>query len=162
MRRSRIVPALALLFGLATLLASPKAGAVSPWDSLVGYWQGAGKVSLTNGKTERVKCAVSYKTGDNGRSVKQTLRCASADYTISALAELRVSGGAVTGSWEERTYSATGEISGRQAGNVLSLNIKGASFTAALNVATNNCRQSINIAPQGLEVSRISIDLTKC
>lgn len=157
MRRCTLV----LGLSLATAFSSVEARAASPLEVLVGYWQGVGKVSMNNGKIERVKCAVSYKAGDNN-SIRQTMRCVSADYAIHALAEFRVSGAAVTGSWEERTYSATGEISGRHAGSTLALNIKGASFTAALNVSTVNCRQTINIAPQGLEVSRISIDLTKC
>lgn len=162
MRRSMTWLAVSLSLGFSMgFLGLLEANAASPLESLVGYWQGVGKIAMTSGKTERVKCAVSYRAGE-ANSVKQTLRCSSPDYTINALAEIKVNGAAVTGSWEERTYSTTGEITGRQAGHMLTLNIKGASFAAALNVSTINCKQTINIAPQGTEVSRISIDLTKC
>ena len=50
------------------------------------------------------------------RSIRQTMRCASADYSINSLAELRVKGDQVTGSWEEKTYSAKGDVTGRFSG----------------------------------------------
>jgi hypothetical protein len=31
-----------------------------------------------------------------------------------------------------------------------------------MNLTSTNCRQSINISPQGLEVTKISIGLGKC
>ena len=42
------------------------------------------------------------------------------------------------------------------------LSIQGANFTAAMNVALSNCKQTISITPQGLDVTRISIGLGKC
>lgn len=165
MRRIPAAVALVLTAALAVTVAldgRTPAGAATPFEGLAGYWTGGGQVALNNGKTERVKCAVTYKVGDNGVQVRQNMRCASADYTINASAELNVSGANVTGSWEEKTYSATGQVSGRYAGTTFTLNIKGASFTAAMNVSTTGCKQNINIAPQGLEVTRISIGLAKC
>ena len=90
------------------------------------------------------------------------MRCASADYSINATAELRVKGSQVSGSWEEKTYSAVGQVTGRYTGNAFVLSIQGANFTAAINVTLANCKQTINITPQGLEVNRISIGLAKC
>ena len=71
-------------------------------------------------------------------------------------------GAQVTGNWEERTYSATGEVTGKYTGNAFALAIKGGNFTASMNVSLSNCKQSISIAPQGLEVNRITIGLAKC
>lgn len=162
----RISSALALISTLAlaaTLtLERPTPARAEPLDSLGGYWTGGGQVALNNGKTERVKCAVTYKVGENGGQIRQNMRCASSDYTINASADLRVNGANVTGSWEEKTYSATGEVSGKYSGTTFALNIKGANFTAAMNVNTTGCKQNINIAPQGLDVTRISIGLAKC
>ena len=109
-----------------------------------------------------MKCAVSYRVGQGGTQIKQTMRCASADYSINATADLSVKGAQVTGSWEEKTYSATGEISGRYTGGSFVLSIKGANFTAAMNVGLSSCKQSITIHPRGLEVRRISMSLAKC
>lgn len=133
-----------------------------PIADLTGYWSGAGSVTLSNGNTERVKCAVTYKVTDGGAQVRQSMRCASQDYSINASADLRIKGQQVTGNWEEKTYAATGEITGRYTGNAFVLSIKGGNFTAAMNVALSDCKQSISISPQGLDVTRVSIGLGKC
>lgn len=131
-----------------------------PIEELTGYWSGGGSVSLANGKTERVKCQVVYKA-DGASQVRQTMRCASADYSINALAELRVKGNQVSGTWEEKTYAAKGAVSGRYGSDGFVLSIQGANFSAAMNVTLANCKQSLNISPQGLDVTRVSIALSK-
>jgi hypothetical protein len=142
--------------------ASAVAALASPIEDMNGYWSGSGSVVLSNGNTERVKCSVFYKVSEGGTQIRQAMRCASADYKIDALAELRVRGEKVSGSWEEKTYSATGEVSGRFADNNFVLSIKGANFTAAMSVSLSDCKQNISISPQGLDVTRISIGLGKC
>lgn len=144
------------------LAMSVSAMAASPFEELSGYWTGAGSVTLSSGNTERVKCAVTYRVSEGGGQIKQSIRCASTDYSINASADLRVKGEHVTGSWEEKTYSATGEVSGRYTGSSFVLSIQGANFTAAMNVSVSACKQSINISPKGLDVNRISIGLAKC
>jgi hypothetical protein len=148
--------------GCVGLCAMTWAAGASSIDELTGYWTGTGSVTLASGTTERVKCAVTYKVSDSGGQIKQTIRCASTDYSINALADLRVKGEQVSGSWEEKTYAATGQVTGRYTGSSFVLSIQGGSFTAAMNVTLSACKQSINISPQGLDVNRISIGLAKC
>ena len=132
-----------------------------PIGDLAGFWSGNGAVTLTSGNTERVKCQVFYKSDGNSQ-LKQTLRCASADYTINSTADLQVKGGQVTGSWEEKTYAAKGDVTGRYSGENFALMIKGASFTATMNVTLSACKQSINITPKGLDITKVTIALAKC
>ena len=150
---------MAAALALAVSATGARAGSI---DEMTGYWTGSGSVVLSNGNTERVKCAVTYKISEGGTQIKQSMRCASADYNINASADLNVKGQSVTGSWEEKTYSAVGEVSGRYTGSNFVLSIKGASFTASMNLTVSDCKQSISIAPQGLDVARISIGLAKC
>ena len=156
----RVRAAAAVLASTAGLVAS--GAAAEPIDDLPGYWTGAGTVTLNGGDTERVKCAVVYKVRQGPTQIKQTLRCASSDYTINASAEYSVSGSQVEGKWEEKTYSATGDVSGRYTGGSFQLNIKGANFTAAMTMDVSRCKQSIQIRPKGLEVRRIAMSLSKC
>jgi len=151
-----------LALSVAVAMAVATGAAAGPIEDLSGYWTGAGTVLLTSGSTERVKCAVIYKVGGSGTQIKQTMRCASADYNINAAAELRVNGAQVSGNWEEKTYSATGDVAGRYTGSSFVLSIKGQNFTAGMNVGLSSCKQSINITPQGLDVRRISMNLAKC
>ena len=146
--------------GLAVALAATTAAA-GPIEDLDGYWSGGGTVVLSDGK-EQVKCAVRYKVGASGTQIRQNMRCASADYNINAAAELRLQGSQVSGNWEEKTYSTTGDVTGRYTGSSLVLSIKGANFTAAMTVGLSTCKQSITIQPRGLEVRRISMSLAKC
>jgi hypothetical protein len=151
--------AVALPTALCSWLASGPALA-DPLRDLTGYWSGNGSIALSNGKTERVKCSVLYKA-DGGTQIRQTMRCASPDYSINSLAELRVKGGQVSGTWEEKTYSAKGDVTGRFGGDSFALSIKGAAFSAVMNVTLSSCKQSLNITPEGLEVTRVSINLAK-
>ncbi|HWE15792.1 MAG TPA: hypothetical protein VG758_01215, partial [Hyphomicrobiaceae bacterium] len=142
----------AMLFAAAAL--------ADPIPGLTGYWSGSGSIALSNGKTERVKCQVFYRSEGTGQLV-QTMRCASPDYNINSLAELTLNGTKVSGTWEEKTYAAKGAVSGRYGGDTFSLSIQGANFSASMNVTVSNCRQSLTITPSGLEVSRVSITLAK-
>jgi hypothetical protein len=148
------------LTGASLAVLAATAAAAGPIEELDGYWSGGGTVVFSEG-SERVKCAVRYKVGQGGAQIKQTMRCASADYSINATAELAVSGAQVAGNWEEKTYSASGQVSGRYTGTFV-LSIKGANFSAAMNVNLSSCKQSITIHPRGLEVRRISMNLAKC
>lgn len=152
----------AVLFGVYTVLAAGTAAAAGPIEELTGYWTGSGSVVLANGSTERVKCAVVYKVSEASTRIRQSLRCASADYRLDGVAELRMQGAQVSGRWEERTYSAAGDVSGRYTGSSFVLTIQGGSFSASMKVGLGSCKQSINIAPKGLEVRRVSMSLAKC
>ena len=152
---------LAVALGLCVASVAAGGAAAGPIEELSGYWTGAGTVVLKGGDTERVKCAVVYKVGGGATQIKQTMRCASADYNINAAAELRVNGAQVAGNWEEKTYSATGDVTGRYTGSSFVLAIQGASFTAAMNVGLSGCKQSITITPKGLDVRRISMNLAQ-
>jgi hypothetical protein len=149
----------ALCAGLALGLV-PGPALADPIGDLSGYWSGNGSIALANGKTERVKCNVLYK-GDGGAQLRQTMRCASADYSINSLAELRLKGDRVSGTWEEKTYAAKGDVTGRFGGDSFALSIQGTNFSAAMNVTLSNCKQSLSITPQGLDVTRVSISLAK-
>jgi hypothetical protein len=81
-------------------------GAVAgPIETLPGRWTGWGHMTLDSGNTERVKCIATYIKENDGRELRHNLRCASSNYRIDAIAQLKVSRGQVNGEWQERTYS---------------------------------------------------------
>ena len=129
-------------------------------DEFSGYWSGTGMVTWTNGTTEQLKCVATYRPG--GDQLRQNLRCASQGYSISASIELKFAGDAVAGTWEEKTYSANGAITGKLTDTGFLLSIKGPTFSAVMNVEHTTCKQSIDIEPIGVDVSRIKIGLGRC
>jgi uncharacterized protein GlcG (DUF336 family) len=150
----------ALATAAGVLLVFIDGAAAGPVEDLPGYWTGLGSITMSSGNTEQLKCVVTYKV--NGASLKQNMRCASAAYTINGIADLDVRGDKVTGKWEEQTYAATGEVTGRVVDGGFTLIIKGVSFTAGMTVSGTNCKQQIAITPTGLEVAKIAIGLGKC
>lgn len=152
----------AVAMGLAASAPLATSALANPVAELAGRWSGWGSVKLANGTAEQVKCIATYQVEDGGGGLQQNLRCASPSYKIDAVAKLSLASGQVTGSWEERTYSASGSVSGRMTGSGFNLSIQGANFSAAMAVATSACKQSINIAPNGFDITRIAIGLGKC
>lgn len=152
---------LVLAAGLPLGLMCPAGEALAdPLGELPGRWSGSGSIRMANGTTQSVKCVATYFVA--GATVTQNLRCASPSYKIDTKANLSVRGGQVTGNWEERQYAQTGAVSGRMTSNGFNLQISGAQFTAALQLTSTACKQSLSITPKGFDVSRISIGLGKC
>lgn len=133
-----------------------------PVTDLPGRWSGWGSVQLANGSSEQLRCVATYLVEDRGITVKQNLRCASQGYKIDASSNLTLNGAQVSGAWEEKTWSTTGTISGRMLNNGFTLTIEGLGFSAGMAVNTSNCKQTINIIPVGFDVSKVSMNLSKC
>lgn len=159
-----IRPGMLLQLALAVAVVSLGASLAmaNPVSDLPGRWSGWGAVKLSNGNSEQVKCVATYFLQNGGDAVQQNLRCASTNYKIDVTAYYILKGAAVSGSWEEKTWAATGEVSGKMNGNGFDLAIKGQNFSAAMAMTTSNCKQSISIAPRGFDISQISIGLGKC
>ena len=144
-----------------SLVFATSSGA-APIDDLPGRWSGWGTISTPSGAPEQVKCIATYFLNDGGASLVQNLRCASSSYKIDATAKLKHAAGALSGEWEEKTYSAIGSVTGQTTGDGFVLAIKGDKFTAELAVTSTNCKQSVTITPIGLDISKIAISLGKC
>ena len=157
----RTKPCLAVTIFALVLGATSATATATKLDDYAGYWTGTGKVSMTNGSTEQVKCVVTYKV--TGQELRQNVRCAGQGFSFNGTAQLQVGQtGAVTGSWTENTYAATGDVTGKATDKGFLLSISGQTFTAVMDVATSACKQTMDIVPKGLEVSRIAIGLGKC
>ena len=156
-------PLVARSLALGLFAVASGAGAVaSPVTDLPGRWSGWGSIQHSNGSSEQLRCVATYFVEDRGSTVKQNLRCASQGYKIDASSNLTVSGGQVSGAWEEKTWSTTGMITGRMLNNGFNLTIEGVGFSAGMAVNTTNCKQTISITPKGFDVSKVSMNLSKC
>jgi hypothetical protein len=143
-------------------MAMPFAATANPVSKLPGRWTGWGSVTHEGGAKEQLKCVATYFVENSGKAIRQNLRCASKGYKIDAIAKLQLNSTAVSGTWVERIQTESGSVSGRMTRKGFNLAIRGKDFSAAMSISTSKCKQSINIAPQGLGISRISIGLAKC
>jgi hypothetical protein len=89
----------ALAWALFAFAAGP-AEAASPLAQLDGSWSGSGRINLTNGKSEGLKCTAYYTPKEGGAEVGVALRCASASNKVDLRAKLVSDGSRVSGSWE--------------------------------------------------------------
>ncbi len=151
-----------VLIGAVSAVAMGQAALAGPIETLPGRWTGWGQMTLDGGNTERVKCVATYIKENGGRELRHNLRCASSNYRIDAVAQLKVSRGTVSGEWQERTYATGGAVTGRVSGDGINVRIVGNQFSATMMVDTGQCAQSMNIAPKGMGVRQIAVELKKC
>jgi hypothetical protein len=153
----------AALIALGTwgIALSSGAEAAGPFAPLNGTWSGAGQIKLNDGRTESLKCKAYYVPRGGGAAIGLSLRCASASNKIELRSSLTSSGGAVTGSWEERTFNASGDVSGQVSGNRLRLSINGGGLSGSMTVTMGEKSQSISVSTQGVALRGVNISLRR-
>ena len=155
--------ALAGLLAVAGLMLATTlpAAAQSPFATLSGNWSGSGNVRFTGGSTEAVKCRAYYSPKDAGTSLGIAILCASPSSKIELRATLKYEGGKVTGSWEERTYNASGAVEGQASSNKINVSINGGGLTGSMAVGVNGASQSVKIKTEGIGMTGVDISLSR-
>ena len=154
------------LLGLAILsLASVAAmstvsdAEASPTKRLLGTWAGRGVARFEGNKSERIKCNAYYTGG--GRKLNIAVRCASTSYKIEIRSKLENRSGRLTGTWEERTFNASGQTSGSINDERIRLSINGGGLTASMAVQFNDTEQNIKVRTDGSQLKSVAIDLSR-
>jgi hypothetical protein len=147
-----------VLLGLAAMGAAEAAG--GGLAGLGGSWSGSGHVHMENGQREAIRCSASYAPRAGGTAVGLSLRCASPSGRIELRASLQASGTRVSGTWEERSYNATGDLSGVAADNSLRLRFSG-SLSGAMLVTTNGASQSISVQTDVSALKGVNVSLRR-
>ncbi|ABD05728.1 conserved hypothetical protein [Rhodopseudomonas palustris HaA2] len=135
--------------------------AAGAFDGMAGYWNGSGKVELSDGSTERIRCRASYAVAGEGRLLQQTLVCASTSAKFDITSHVEENGGRITGTWTEASRNANGQVTGTARGGRVDAQVAGPGFSASLSVATRGASQSVSIVPQGTNVRNVSVSLKK-
>ncbi|HSD91524.1 MAG TPA: hypothetical protein VLB11_00665 [Methyloceanibacter sp.] len=155
----RVVSSLLLMAAFViTPWPVPTASAANPFDVLLGSWRGNGQILLSNGARERLKCNAYYTGG--GSQLGMAIRCQSESSNVEIRSKLSQSGNRITGTWEERTYNATGTARGQASGSRISLQISGG-VTGTMSVSYSGSRQSVAISTQGIALKSVTIDLSR-
>jgi hypothetical protein len=158
-RFASIVLPMAAAFALTSAIAAAPAG--GPFGEFKGSWSGGGHIRLDDRKIENLQCKAYYSPRGDGLSVGVALRCVSASTKIELRAKLSSRGNQVSGSWEERTYNASGTVIGVASSNRLQLTINGGGLTGAMTVTTREKGQSISVHTAGAPVKGINISLRR-
>ncbi|MGE0702169.1 MAG: hypothetical protein AB7O57_23940 [Hyphomicrobiaceae bacterium] len=136
------------------------AHAEGPFSGLTGTWRGSAQVQLQSGSSETLKCHA-YYTPKSGSELGLAIRCASASNKIELRAQLTSTDGKVSGQWEERTYNASGGVTGQAQEGRLSLSIEGGAFKGSMAVRTDGASQTVLIKTEGIALQGVNIALSR-
>lgn len=154
---SRRLPIIALL---AFCLGASDTTSATEFDGLPGFWKGPGRIEFSDGSSEALVCKAYYATSDP-KSLSIALRCASRSNKIELRAKLVAEGEGerLTGVWEERTFNASGTVTGHAIGGEIALNIDGGGFAATMLVVTDDSQQTVSISAQGVAFTNVNVAL---
>lgn len=139
--------ALALVTATDVRAAPESAPAASPFASLAGWWGGDGRLSFKDGKVEQVKCRATYFIEAEGKSLKQTVRCASGSGKIEVSSNVAEAGGKLSGTWSEQVYGLSGSLDGEVTPRGFRVAVKNEANGAAANmeIVVRDVRQIVEL-----------------
>lgn len=126
----------------------PRPGPVqkdAPFKELAGRWTGEGRIGMSEGKVENVKCRATYFVEGTGNLLKQNIRCASAGGKVEVKSEVLAKDGKLTGTWNELVYNVGGDLKGEVTQRGFHIVVRGGDLTANMDVIVMNDRQIVEI-----------------
>lgn len=150
-----------LFMGAVTHFSLPaSAESASPLSTLVGNWNGRGTLRFEGGRSERISCR-GYYTANGAAGLKLALRCASPSASIDLRSSLQYRGGRVTGTWEERSFNASGAIAGRATSGNMNLAVHGGGLSGSMSVSFSGSKQSVSIDTLGTGLKGVFVNLRR-
>ncbi len=151
--------AFAVISAVTVSLSTNSAAADASLGVLAGSWHGGGTMSFENGKTEDISCNGYYKGGGN---LSVVIRCKGTSSNFELRSKLSSNGDKVSGSWEERTYNATGDVSGTASAGKLNVQFSG-SLTGSLEMSFSSSSQSVSVSvdTKGAGIKGVRVSLSR-
>lgn len=137
----------------ATAAVEPGLGA------LAGAWRGDGTMFFESGQDESISCNGYYK-GSGSLSI--VIRCKGSSSNFELRSKLEANGDKISGSWEERTYNAAGEVSGTTSPGKLDIQFSG-SLTGTLEMSYSPSSQSVSVSvgTKGAGIKGVRVSLNR-
>jgi hypothetical protein len=132
----------------------------SPFAKLNGSWRGSGQIRFNDGSAERLSCHGYYNDKAGNTQLSLAIRCQSATHQLNMRGSLDYHEGRVRGHWEERTFNAEGNVSGRATPNWLSLAITGP-VSGSMRIAVNPSSHQVSINTGGVGFKSVSISFRR-
>jgi hypothetical protein len=145
--------------GAVIFFSAPAFADDNPFPGLAGTWSGTGIAKFDGGTQEKMSCKGYYKSGAKEK-LDLSIRCANASNKVELRADLKYANGDVSGSWEERTYNATGQITGQANGRKINVGISGG-LTGTMLVQLGGSSHSVNISTEGVALKGVTISFNR-
>lgn len=136
----------ALIFsGAPTSIAQEQDTGKDPFEPLLGWWQGTGRLFMKSGKHEPVKCRATYRWGEEDAKLLQSVRCATAGGKVEVKSEISHVGNELSGSWRELIYELSGNLTGQINDAGFKVSVSGETLKANMDVMVKGTKQIIEI-----------------
>ena len=153
--------ALVMLMGSAMAPSSASADASALFKQLAGSWHGAGELVLEDGTRQQLSCNGYYVLKSESHGLSIVSRCSSADEKFEFRSLVSENGSDISGEWEERTYHATGKVSGSAKDTTIDLSFSG-TIEGKISIALTGQTHSVNVsAAAGTGIKGLSISLSR-
>lgn len=136
------------------------ADASALFKQLVGSWRGEGDLVLEDGTRERLSCTGYYVLKAEGRGLSIASLCNSPKQKFEFRSLVMEDGSGISGQWEERTYHATGQVSGSATATTVSLSFSG-TIEGKISIALTGKTHSVNVSAAGAGIKGVSISLAR-
>lgn len=141
--------AAAAVFACCALVAPTSAlsapESAQPFQALLGWWIGQGRLGFKNGQGEIVTCRATYRDGGNDHSVRQSVRCASPSGNVELLSNIQSDGQELSGTWTERKYNLSGTVSGAITPAGFKVQVRGENLSANMDVLVRDQKHVVEI-----------------
>jgi hypothetical protein len=148
----------------AALISAPPASSAAAGDvfaAFAGNFRGAGDVVMKDGHRERIACRATGAVAGGGRSLSQSIVCASDSYKFDIRGEVMASGSEVSGDWRESTRGVNGAITGRIADDHFNGVVNGEGFTAGFSLRVSGRKLAFALRPSNSDVVRVDVSLSR-
>jgi hypothetical protein len=152
---------IAVLAGGLLCFGAVPSFAESPFANMSGKWSGSGRITMSDGSSEPIKCRASYTAGKGGETLDQTLRCASDSYKFNVNSSVSANGNALSGKWTETTYNLTGTFTGTVNGNKIEGKVRGSGLAVGVALVSSGGSQQARFLSQGTKMREVRISLAK-
>ena len=151
--------AVAVTAGLLAFAIDAALAADGPLAQFAGNWSGAGRITVQNGSSERIRCRSSNNA--SGRALSLRLRCASDSYKFELASDITSDGSSISGSWNETTRGVVGSLSGRATARDIQATANAVGFNASVAIHSSGNSLSVVIRSPGSEISEVAVSMAK-
>jgi hypothetical protein len=154
----KTIAVLAAMLGLTASAANAESG---PFARMAGAWFGGGRVILSDGQVERIRCRARDDVGGGGDLMQQHLRCASPSYNFDVQNRVTAHRGRISGSWDETTQNIGGQVTGIALGDRVRARVEGGQFAADVTLVPMGNALRVTLAPRGSDVREVDVLLRR-
>jgi hypothetical protein len=130
------------------------------FKQLAGSWRGSGDLVLDDGTREALSCTGYYVLKSEGRGLSIASLCNSPKQKFEFRSLVTDSGSGISGQWEERTYHASGQVSGKADGAAINLSFSG-TIEGTVAIALKGQTHSVSVTAAGSGIKGVTISLTR-